>query len=165
MATAPYAVSALRTGRYADDRYAVVVELVRKLLGHWPDLQCAVPMNRMRIEVMDGGTSPRVTRTSATTQRRCLTGKDASLAPGSVGLGSVPCFITATSMGSSAALTVNQLIVYQGSGDPPIAHWWTCTAVSRVFISLGRNLRPPMARLHSLHWTQPLGHGTGSQLR
>ena len=65
----PYAVSALKTARYSDDRYAAVIEVVRKLGRHRPDRQCAVPMNRMRIEVIDGGRRARVTRTSATTQR------------------------------------------------------------------------------------------------
>jgi hypothetical protein len=81
----PYAVSALKSGRHSDDRYVVLIEVAREFGGHWADLPCAVPINRMCIEVMDGGTRSRVIRTSTTTQRCCLTrGKDASPAPDSV---------------------------------------------------------------------------------
>jgi DNA invertase Pin-like site-specific DNA recombinase len=47
-------VARTSVGRYPEDRRPGPVEVLRKLGGHWPDVDLAVTMNRMRCKAADG---------------------------------------------------------------------------------------------------------------
>jgi DNA invertase Pin-like site-specific DNA recombinase len=46
----------VKTGRYPGDMAPTAVDALRKLVGHWPDRELAVSLNRMRCKTNDGET-------------------------------------------------------------------------------------------------------------